>query len=38
MTQNWTKYNYYKIEDDQIFKKLYTKDIVYGYVYIEKIS
>jgi hypothetical protein len=38
MTQNWTTIITTKNEDDQNFQKKYTKDIVNGYVYVEKIS
>ena len=36
MTQNWTKKITRKNEDDWKFQKIYTKDIINGYVYIEK--
>jgi hypothetical protein len=38
MMQNWTKTITRKNEDDQKFQKKYTKDIINGHVYIEKIS
>ncbi len=38
MTQNWTKLNTTENKDDQNFQKKYTKDIVNGYLYVEKIS
>ena len=37
MTQNWTKLITTENKDDQKFQKIYTKDIVNGYVYTEKI-
>jgi hypothetical protein len=38
MTHNWSKTMTIKIEDDQKFQKIYTKDIINGYVYVLKIS
>jgi hypothetical protein len=38
MTHNWIKTNTTKNEDDQKFHKKYEKDIINGYVYVEKLS
>ena len=36
MMQNWTKTITRKNEDDQNFQKKNIKDIINGYVYVEK--
>ena len=38
MTQNWTKNITTKTKMTKHFKKIYTKDTINGYVYVERIS
>ena len=38
MMHNWTKTITIKIEYGQKFQKKYTKDVLNGYVYVEKTS